>query len=88
MHYSSMGDRVSRILWAVVAWMLLVDNCMGALLQWQGGALPYQSEISGEYNRYEAQDRTLQVGHFRGREAIKSSYILPQYLFNNSECLC
>ena len=71
MHYSSMGDRVSRILWAVVAWMLLVDNCIGALLQWHGGALPYQSEISGEYiptkqlhhNRYEAQDRTLQVEH-------------------------
>ena len=77
MHYSSMGDRVSRILWAVVAWMLLVDNCMGALLKWQGGALPYQSEIIGEYNRYEAQDRTLQVGHFRGRGAIKSSYIVP-----------
>ena len=77
MHYSSMGDRVSRILWAVVAWMLLVDNCIGALLQWQGGALPYQSEISGEYKRYEAQDRTLQVGHFRVREANQSSYIVP-----------
>ena len=77
MHYSSMGDRVSRILWAVVAWMLLVDNCTGALLQWQGGALSYQSEISGEYNRYEAQDRTLQVEHLKGWEAIQSSYIVP-----------
>ena len=72
-----MGDRLSQSLWAVVGWMLLVDNCTGALLQWQGGDLPYQSEISGEYNRYEAQDRTLQVGHFRGREAIQSSYIVP-----------